>query len=205
MLGGVEGHARVGHLGRGQRPGRLGREEQPQAGGVRRGGQRVLLGAVLGHDPGQVDLVVRADGVEQGGGDLVRGRLARRPPTVVGRGEPPGHEGRAGEDRVAEPEVLAARDTHALPEQRRVDGGGVRPDPARVLLLEADDVRAELGPGEPTHLHGPVGPEHRHVHVVPHDSDGDVHPATVVRPTDRRRGPERDRPWAGSAAGPADP
>ena len=88
MLGGVERQADVGELGGGERAGRLGREQQPEAAGGGGRGHRLLLRAVLVDDVGQVSGVPRVGEVEQRrlgvGGRLLAGPSGGRRPSASG-------------------------------------------------------------------------------------------------------------------------
>ena len=95
------------------------------------------------------------------------------------------------------PQVLAAGDGDARVQQPGVEPARVGPHPARPLALEPGDVRRQAGPGQPLHLGRPAGRvEHGHLDPVAGGSDGDIHPATVVRRADttapRARGSGRE-------------
>ena len=125
--------------------------------------------------------VDRVDEVEQRRLD-VRGGLARLPPRVAGRGQRAGRVRRPGQHGVALAQVLAAGHGDPRGQQRRVAAARVGPDPAGLVRLQPGDVRGQRGPGQPLRRGRSAVPvEHGHVDAVLGGSDGDIHPATVVR------------------------
>ena len=125
-------HAGVGHLGRGERAGGLGRDQQAEAYGV---GARPRSAARW-----RCVLDVRAQvlrgvvGAEQGG--LGGDRGAEQVPAVgvVALQQAAVHGGRAPQDAPHQAEVVAARDPDPCRQQRGIPPRGVVPHPARGRL-----------------------------------------------------------------------
>lgn len=196
VLGRAPRQAVVLHLRRDERAGRLRRQQQPQATGrVRAGDRRELAPQLVPRVRGRRRralapcVLARLDVEER--------RLPRRPRLLRGARRVPRARGqlldlrprapRAGaQDRVAQPQVVRPLDPHAGGEQRRVAPRGVVPHPAGTAALALPD-----GVGQPLRRDGDPGEGRAIVgHVLQHDPPG----ASVVVQEDQGHAPSSRAP-----------